>query len=143
MEKQPYVIEQLYAAPVARVWQALTDNSQMKQWYFDLPEFKPEVGFTFSFTGGPDGGIQYNHICRITEVIENRKLSYTWSYEGYAGESEVSFELFDESGLTRLRLTHKGLETFPTDNPDFDAKNFAAGWDYITGTSLRNYLENK
>ncbi|WP_342647476.1 SRPBCC domain-containing protein [Mucilaginibacter sp. CSA2-8R] len=142
MANQPYTIEQVYAAPVSRVWQALTDKDQMKQWYFDLAEFKPEVGFTFYFTGGPDGGIKYRHICCITEVIENQKLSYTWSYEGYAGESEVIFEIFDEGECTRLKLTHKGLETFPADNPDFDAKNFAAGWGYLIGTSLKNYLES-
>ena len=44
------VIERTFAAPVARVWKALTDVGEMKQWYFDLKEFKPEVGFEFEFT---------------------------------------------------------------------------------------------
>ena len=26
----------------------------MKQWYFDLAEFKPEVGFKFQFMGGTE-----------------------------------------------------------------------------------------
>ena len=33
------VIERTFAAPVARVWKALTDVGEMKQWYFDLKEF--------------------------------------------------------------------------------------------------------
>jgi len=43
------VIERTFNAPVARVWQALTDVDQMRQWYFDLKEFRPEVGFEFGF----------------------------------------------------------------------------------------------
>src|SRR5439155_7949388 len=41
------VVERTFKAPVARVWQALTDVEQMRQWYFDLKEFKPQVGLEF------------------------------------------------------------------------------------------------
>ncbi|HZG22986.1 MAG TPA: SRPBCC domain-containing protein, partial [Chitinophagaceae bacterium] len=64
-----------------------------------------------------------------------------WRYDGYPGESLVTFELFDEGEKTRLRLTHSGLETFPSDNPSFKKENFAAGWSEIIGTSLKDYLE--
>jgi uncharacterized protein YndB with AHSA1/START domain len=47
MENDPFVIERTYNAPIAKVWKALTDKNDMKQWYFDLSEFKPEVGFEF------------------------------------------------------------------------------------------------
>jgi len=143
MNQQPYVIERVYNAPVAKVWQAMTQYEQMKQWYFDLPGFKPEVGYTFEFTGGPKDGKQYKHVCRITEAIPNQKLSYTWAYEGYPGESEVMFELFPEGEQTRLKLTHKGLETFPASNPDFAATNFSAGWESIIGKGLKKFLEKK
>jgi hypothetical protein len=43
----------------------------------------------------------------------------------------------------KLKLFHSGFETFPTDNPDLDPKNFDKGWEYILGTSLKNYLEKK
>ena len=39
-------------AHISDVWTAITDKTWMKQWYFDLQEFKPEVGFTFEFVGG-------------------------------------------------------------------------------------------
>ena len=35
------VVERTLDAPVARVWKALTDVDQMRQWYFDLKEFRP------------------------------------------------------------------------------------------------------
>jgi uncharacterized protein YndB with AHSA1/START domain len=141
MTNDPFVIERIYKAPIEKVWRALTDKDQMKQWYFDLREFKPEVGFEFGFEGGKDDRT-YMHVCKITEVIPEKKLAYSWRYEGYEGYSLVTFELFDEEPGTRLKLTHEGLQTFPQNNPDFARQNFAEGWTYITGTSLANFVEN-
>jgi uncharacterized protein YndB with AHSA1/START domain len=81
------------------------------------------------------------HLCKITEVVIGKKLSYSWRYDGYEGNSFVTFELFPEGNKTRLKLTHKGLETFPINNPDFAKENFIDGWTYITGTSLKEFLE--
>jgi uncharacterized protein YndB with AHSA1/START domain len=76
-------------------------------------------------------------------VAPNQKLTYSWRYDEYLGESFVTFEMFDEDNKTRLKLTHTGLETFQTNNPDFAKESFAQGWTYITGTSLREYLEKE
>jgi len=51
-QTQPFVIEKTFNAPVQKVWKAITSKEEMKQWYFDIPDFKPEVGFEFQFTGG-------------------------------------------------------------------------------------------
>jgi len=136
----PFVIERTFNAPVARVWQAITDKSQMKHWYFDLAEFRPEVGFEFQFEGGPDER-KYLHLCKVTEVVSGKKISYSWRYDGYEGISEVSFELFPDGNKTRLRLTHRGLETFPASNPDLAKENFAEGWTSIIEGSLKDFLE--
>ena len=39
------VVERTFDASTTRVWKALTDVDQMRQWYFDLKEFRAEVGF--------------------------------------------------------------------------------------------------
>ena len=139
MQNEPFVIERTYNAPVDRVWKAITDKEQMRQWYFDLADFKAEKGFEFQFEGGPDDR-KYLHKCRVTEVVPGKKLQYSWRYEGYEGNSFVTFELFPEGNGTRLKLTHEGLETFPK-NPDFAKKNFMEGWTQIIGTSLKEFLE--
>ena len=140
MSTQPFEIERTYNAPVARVWKAITDKDQMKQWYFDLPAFKPVVGTQFTFEGGTPENT-YLHICEVKEVIEEKKISYSWRYDGYEGDSLVTFELFPEDGnRTRVKLTHAGLETFPA-NPDFAASNFEAGWTSIIGKSLMKFVE--
>ncbi|RYZ29016.1 MAG: SRPBCC domain-containing protein [Chitinophagaceae bacterium] len=140
MTQEPFVIERTYNAPAEKVWQAITDREQMKQLYFDMPAFKPELGFEFTFKGENEGRV-FVHLCKITEVVPFKKLKHTWTYEGMEGTSYVTFELFEEGTQTILKLTHEGLETFPQ-NRDFRKENFAEGWLYIVGTSLKNFLEN-
>ncbi len=135
--------EYTYAASLAQVWNAITNSDEMKTWYFDLPGFKAEVGYQFHFFGGPSPEIQYKHVCEITEVVFQKKLTYSWKYYGYAGTSLVTFELFPDNDKTRLKLVHKGLETFPESVPDFERKNFVEGWTELLGTSLRKYLAIK
>ena len=142
MNAEPIVIEKLYDASPATIWEALTNKDVMKQWYFDLTEFKPEVGFEFRFPGGPDGK-SYTHICEVVSAVKEQQLAYTWRYEGYPGVSTLTFDLKAEDGGTRFKLTHEGLETFPADNPDLARENFVKGWDYIIPISLTNFLEGK
>src|SRR4026209_648048 len=74
---QAVVIERTYNAPVRKVRKALTDVDQMRQWYFDLKEFRPEVGFEFSFVVEHEANT-YDHCCKITEVVPQKKIAYTW-----------------------------------------------------------------
>lgn len=141
MKAEPFVIERTLNAPAESVWKAITDKDQMKQWYFDLAEFKPEVGFEFSFEGGPDEETRYLHLCKVTKVKKGKMLQYSWRYDGYTGNSIVTFELFPEGNLTRLKLTHEGLETFPVDNHDFARENFVEGWTYFIGKSIIEFIE--
>jgi uncharacterized protein YndB with AHSA1/START domain len=136
----PFIIERVYNAPIEKVWSAITDNDEMKKWYFDITEFKAEPGFEFTFNGGSKD-MTYVHLCKVKEVIPGKKLSYSWKYKDYQGDSLVTFELFAEGDKTKLVLTHEGLETFPQNNPDFAKASFEKGWTYITGTSLKNYVE--
>jgi uncharacterized protein YndB with AHSA1/START domain len=142
MNNEPIVMERVYNAPVARVWKALTDRDQMKEWYFNIAEFKAEPGFEFSFEAGDPNATMYNHLCVVKDVVPERKLSYTWRYEGYEGDSLVTFELFPEGNSTRLKLTHEGLETFPP-IASFAKKNFVMGWTDITGRTLKEYVEKE
>lgn len=141
IKNEPFVIERIFNAPIEKVWNAITDKNEMKQWYFDLKEFKAEVGFEFRFYAGDDKK-QWLHICEITEVFPGKKLSYSWRYDGYAGISYVTFELFEEGEKTRLKLTHSGLESFPIDEPGLKKQNFVEGWTQIIGKNLKSFVEN-
>lgn len=134
-------VEKLINAPATRVWQALTDKDEMKQWYFDIADFKAEPGFTFRFNGQNEGRT-FVHICTIQEVIPQQKLSYSWRYENHPGNSLVTFHLEGRENQTLLRLTHEGLETFPA-QPDFAEANFRMGWTELLTRLLPEYIEGK
>jgi uncharacterized protein YndB with AHSA1/START domain len=138
---EPIVVERTYDALASKVWEAITNNKLMKHWYFDIDDFKPEVGFEFHFEGGSPTR-KYMHLCKVTEIIPGKKIAYSWRYENYPGNSEVSFELFQEGDKTKLRLTHTGIETFPQESKDFAKASFTEGWNHIIGMSLKDYLES-
>jgi uncharacterized protein YndB with AHSA1/START domain len=148
MKDEPFIIERIFNVPAEKIWKAITDKEEMKQWYFDLAEFKCVVGFEFQFYAGDDKK-KWLHICKITEVVLEKKLSYSWRYDGYSGIPFVSFELFPVenasdkfSNKTRLKLTHSGLESFPGDSvPELKKENFADGWTQIIGSSLQEFLK--
>jgi uncharacterized protein YndB with AHSA1/START domain len=135
------ILERTLDAPLERVWTALTDVDEMREWYFDLKEFKPEIGFEFEFVVEHDGN-NYHHLCRISEVIPQKKIAYTWRYKGQPGNSLVTFELLPEGGKTRLKLTHSGIGTFPK-TPAYAQKNFEAGWTQLIGSDLKQFVERK
>lgn len=129
LARGPVIIERILGAPVATVWKAITEISQMRQWYFpQLESFDPRTGFRTQFNVH-NNGKDFLHIWTVREAVPDRKISYDWKYGGFPGESRVAFELFPEGGKSRLRLTHSGLETFkPEENPHLARGNFETGW---------------
>ncbi|MET3978222.1 uncharacterized protein YndB with AHSA1/START domain [Mucilaginibacter sp. UYP25] len=140
MDNRPFELEQVYDAPIEEVWRILTDEDDMKEWYFpQLKKFKPVVSYKFDFT---DDGSDYKKEWQVTKIDEGRKLGHSWIYKDYPGSSEVTFELFPVGNKTRLKLTHTGLASFP-DDPHFARRRFEDGWKQIIGSNLKNYLKNQ
>ncbi len=138
---QPIIVEQSFNAPIERVWNAITDVAQMRQWYFDnIPAFKAEVGFETQFDVQTEQRI-FRHIWKVTEVVPQKLISYTWKYEGYPGDSQVMFELFKGNQSTKLRLTHQIKESFPQDIPEFSRESGIEGWKYFIQNSLKEFLD--
>jgi hypothetical protein len=44
---------------------------------FRLEGVKPQVGFEFDFIVEHEGN-SYHHLCRVTDVILEKKIAYTW-----------------------------------------------------------------
>ena len=124
---EPIVMERILDAPVERVWTALTDVNEMREWYFDLKEFRPEIGFEFEFVVEHEGN-NYHHLCKVSEVIPQKRIAYTWRYKGEPGDSLVTFELFPDGDKTRLKLTHSGNRNV-SENAGVCAKEFRSRLD--------------
>ncbi|MFT3754090.1 MAG: SRPBCC domain-containing protein [Paludibacter sp.] len=135
------VVRQIYNASVSEVWKAITDENGMKQWYFETMEtFKPEVGFETEFDVEANGK-HYLHQWKITEVEPEKRITYNWKFEGYTGESAVTFELAGEDGHTKLTLTNYEIDSFPQDNPDFSKESATEGWNYFIRERLKDFLD--
>ena len=138
----PLIVEKTYNASANKVWKAITDENQMKKWYFEtLKSFKPEVGFETKFSVQADDK-DYLHIWKVTKVIHDKSISYTWKFGGYPGESLVTFEISEENNLTKVKLTEVGIESFPQDNPDFTRENKLNRWNYFMGKRLKEHLDH-
>ena len=142
-ESDPVIITQIFNNSITEVWEAITQVDQMTQWFFEeIPSFRPEVGFSTAFNIKTSER-NFLHLWKIIEVIPYRKIVYDWRYQGYAGESSVSFELFEEEDQTKLKLTAAGFETYPQNIPEFTRESCINGWIYFINNRLKNYLDQK
>ena len=138
---EPIVVEQQFSKPIQDVWEAITVKKLMIRWFFeDIPNFRPEAGFETSFD--VDSGKQiFRHLWKITEARAPSKIVYHWSYEGIEGVGTVTFELTEIAAGTLLRLTNKGLDTFPDDIPEFSRESCIGGWEYFIKDRLKHFLD--
>ncbi|NHB68629.1 SRPBCC family protein [Perlabentimonas gracilis] len=123
----------------AKVWQALTDKSQMKEWYFDIADFELRAGAIFNFYE-PGGENLFHHRCQIIEIIPKTKLAHTWSHPSHSkGVSTVTWLLSEVNGITEVTLKHEGIENFADAGPEFAPENYQMGWEGLM-SALKNYI---
>jgi uncharacterized protein YndB with AHSA1/START domain len=141
--EEPIVVEQIFKTSAKTVWNTITSIDQMRQWYFEnIPYFKPEVGFETQFNvQGKERN--FTHLWKVTKVIPFKMISYNWKYEGISGDSCIKFELSEDNKITKLRLTHKVLEDFPDDIPEFKRESGVEGWKFFINKRLKEFLEKK
>jgi len=112
-------MERTLQAPIAKVWDALTDRELVGRWYGPTEDFRTEVLEWDFRVGGkyriamhaPDGN---THTCYgvFSEITPMKRVSYTWSWEDQDPmDSLVTFELSEKGGQTHLQFRHSGLPT--------------------------------
>jgi uncharacterized protein YndB with AHSA1/START domain len=70
----------------------------------------------------------------------HQKITYTWRYDGYPGDSTLTYELFPEGDTTLVRMTWAGTHSFPADT--FPPEGFQQGAT-ITLDALKTFVETK
>lgn len=139
-ENEPIVVVQSFGAPIKRVWNAITDLEQMRLWYFpNIPEFKAEIGFETQFLIQNEGR-NFTHIWRVKEIIPQKLIGYSWTFEEYEGEGYSVFKLSEKDNRTILTLENEVLKAFPDDIPEFKRESGVAGWRYLINQNLVNFL---
>lgn len=138
---KPIVVEETFKVSTRELWSAITELNRMTKWFFEnINSFEPKVGFETRFIVKNEDRI-FPHFWRITEVNSEKSITYNWKYEGYEGDSFVTFELFEYENSSKLILTHQVTKTFPENIEEFKRENCLGGWNWFIKKSLKEYLE--
>ena len=133
----PLIKEFVFDASADQVWRALTDVDQLKKWYFpQIQKFEPVLNFKFEFD---QENAEFQKEWIVTSVEKNRIFAHSWAYKGFAGKSEVTFEIIPHNFQTKLRVTQTNLSSFPKD-VHFRRERFDSGWDNLLGKNLKSLL---
>ncbi|MCP4976761.1 MAG: SRPBCC domain-containing protein [Maribacter sp.] len=136
------VVEHSFNTSMQKVWSAITDLDEMRQWYFDqLEDFRPKVGFRTQFVVQVEDRV-FTHLWEVTQVIPQRKITYNWKYLEYPGSGDVSFELLPGQDHVIVRLDVRVIDDFPDDIPEFKRESWVQGWEYFIGQNLKEYLHS-
>ncbi len=140
----PIIVSQYFAKPASEVWKAITELTQMKQWFFhQIPNFKAEVGFKVQFNVATPNR-NFLHLWEIIEVIPEEKIVYNWKYKNFKGDSLVTFTLTPISNSeTKLVLSTTILEDFDSTIEEFKYESGLAGWTYFIKQQLVSFLSQK
>lgn len=142
-EMTPVIVQQSFHVSVSQLWKAISELEQMKLWFFEnIEDFSAEVGFETQFNV-TSGERDFMHLWRITEVIPLEKIVYSWKYEGYEGESFVSFETFITESGSSLRVSHFVTNSFPQSIPEFTKESCLGGWEFFINNRLKKFLGNQ
>lgn len=150
------VIERTFDAPVDLIWQMWTQPEHFKAWYGPKGASVPVATMDVRVGGrrrvcmemqSPAGQMQMWFTGEYREVVTNKRLVFTESMadqdgnllspsdmgmpEGHPTTTEVTVELEDLAGRTKMVMTHSGI---PADSPG------AVGWT-MAFEKLAAYLE--
>ncbi len=126
--------EATIAAPLERVWDALTSGTLTRAYWFDRRvESTWVVGAPVRFYDGDSDTVTDSG--EVLECDPPRRLVYSFAPGGYPA-SRVAFGLEPRSDGTRLRLVHDRLA-----NPG-DVEGWRAGWTPILA-NLQAMLEGR
>lgn len=128
------IVEELtIAATPQRVWDALTQQDEIVQWWADKAHVKPEIGSLGEFRFRPPAGIlQFE----VAELDHDQKVRWI-SRQGpphWAGTS-VTWNLTPVPNGTQVVFTHEGFAQV-----DAAYEQTKGNWEHFLA-SLKSYLE--
>ena len=87
-----------------KIYEAITTEKGLSNWWAKQTTAKPEVGFVNEFTFGNDR----NEI-KVTKLIPNKRVEWNCitAIEEWLG-TDISFDMEEKDGRTILRFTHAG-----------------------------------
>lgn len=139
MSKNHSFIEQSITikSPPSVVFKALTDADELRRWFPTRVESDPRPGgkykFAWEFANASENGSQEGE---YVEVVQNEKLSYTWSAD--SALTLVTFVLDETDGETTVKLKHSTTQDGADEKKLHD--DHANQWGFFLN-NLKSYLE--
>ena len=123
------------------VFRALIDETELTQWFSsERTVLEPQVGGAWMLKNcRSDIGNIHTMRGKILEIIQDKKLSYTWNFDEYPDMPETivtwTIELLDGGRISEIKLVHSDLAN---NNFDYTEKN----WSHFIGR-LVEYCKDK
>ncbi|HEY7502386.1 MAG TPA: SRPBCC domain-containing protein [Vicinamibacterales bacterium] len=112
-----------------KVWRALTDPVLLAEWLLPVFDLKLQPGAAFTFKTQPYPGWDGTVNCRILEIEERRKISYSWVVGNMEIDTVVTFTIAPTASGTRLSLVQSGFRADQKQN--FGGARY--GWKMMGG----------
>ena len=107
---EPILVERHVQAPPTAVFEYLVDPQLLAKWFGQSCTLEGVPGGEFAMLS-PNGMTASGD---VVEVVNGRKLSFTWGWSGHPGvppgSTLVEIELIPDGEGTLVRLTHSDLD---------------------------------
>lgn len=117
-------------APASRVFQALTSDKELTNWFPNIAKLEARVGGSVEFQFvNADGCVDHKVVGKVLELIPDKKFSMSWKNTSDPDfpDTTVTWTLEPDGGRTKVTLVHSGFEK----GRWFDLHD--GGWSYFAG----------
>ncbi|KHD87533.1 MAG: hypothetical protein OM95_13885 [Bdellovibrio sp. ArHS] len=130
-------------APTAWIWKALTDSSELENWWSDDVILQAKVGGTFKEPWEDDEGEKQLASGKVLAVKNEKHLIFTWREKNWPknADTQCSFLIEDKGTVRTLTVKHEGWESLPETQRASVMKDFKVGWNYHL-KELKSYLDD-
>jgi uncharacterized protein YndB with AHSA1/START domain len=103
-------LQVVIACPLEGVWQGLTDDAAIREWWAPGVLLDPEVGGVFVEPWTDASGHRLVTSGQVVELVPGVRLALTWADHGWPYVTFVELTLAPHRDGTFLRLRHTGWE---------------------------------
>jgi uncharacterized protein YndB with AHSA1/START domain len=117
-------------APPSKVFQAITDEKELTNWFPSIARLDARVGGSVEFQfQRADGTVDHIVLGKVIEIIPDKKFSMSWKNTSDPNfpDTVVTWMLEPDGGKTKVKLVHSGFEK----GKWLDLHD--GGWSYFAG----------
>ncbi len=110
------IVDEIFPHRRETIWKTLTSGDLISRWLMPVTGFEASIGKDFTYKTRPAGEWDGTILCRVLEVVQNERLSYSWT-GGHEANTDygapldtiVTWTLMPVDQGTRVQLIHAGF----------------------------------